>query len=261
VQIPPALLQIVAITPVLGQTRPTIPPLLSANMLSLAKGLCQGLLGPAQAGSQPLPLFVPGAGHGYLDPATVSGAVASRFNGYLIPTNGDLELWLNLCSVANPHPVHLLQFALSSGNALVVEPAFQGGAFDLTDNATLGTLVSASPTDSVHYPPGVPVGNEHGGTNASIDEPNAWPWCIDISAATSAQASWAQSSGFPVCPDAVMQAEQACHTATGPCFGTTEGNSWAVRGAINAGMSVFLYVQSIEGPGPPPDYTQCSSLN
>jgi mono/diheme cytochrome c family protein len=256
VQIPAALLQIVAITPVLGQSRPTIPPLLSANMLSVAKGLCQSLLGPSLVGSQPLPTFVPGAGHGYLDPATVGGSLASRLNTELIPTNGDLELWLKLCSVANPHPVHLLQFNLSAGNALVVEPAIQGGVLNLSGGATVGTLVSASV-----YPSGVPVGNEQGGTNASIDDANAWPWCIDISAATSGQASWAQNSGFPVCPDAVTQAEHACQTATGPCFGTTEGNGWAVRGAINAGMSVFLYVQSIEGPGPPPDYTQCSSLN
>ena len=44
-------------------------------------------------------------------------------------------------------------------------------------------------------------------------------------------------------------------------LGNDEANEWAVRGAINAGFSVFLYVESIEGTGPAPDYNQCSLLH
>jgi hypothetical protein len=45
------------------------------------------------------------------------------------------------------------------------------------------------------------------------------------------------------------------------CFGNDAANKWAVRGAINAGMSVFLYVQSLEKEsGPAPDYDQCELL-
>jgi hypothetical protein len=41
---------------------------------------------------------------------------------------------------------------------------------------------------------------------------------------------------------------------------TDDASRWAVRGAINAGMSVFLYLKSIEDNGPPPDFNQCNLL-
>jgi hypothetical protein len=45
------------------------------------------------------------------------------------------------------------------------------------------------------------------------------------------------------------------------CFDNPAANRWAVRGAMNAGFSVYLYVQSLETlAAPPPDFTQCEQL-
>ena len=45
----------------------------------------------------------PRPGHGYLD------AKLTNLNHTLIPSNGDAELWLQLCSLSNPPPVHILR--------------------------------------------------------------------------------------------------------------------------------------------------------
>ncbi len=38
-------------------------------------------------------------------------------------------------------------------------------------------------------------------------------------------------------------------------------DQWALRGAINAGFSVFLYLESLaKNGGPDPDYTECDKL-
>ena len=35
---------------------------------------------------------------------------------------------------------------------------------------------------------------------------------------------------------------------------------WTVRGAINAGLAVFLYLQQLEGHDPQPTYDSCELL-
>jgi hypothetical protein len=128
------------------------------------------------------------------------------------------------------------------------------------------TIVQGTMVPAAVYPAGVPVGNDKGGVDPSlgtaVDQPNLWPWCVDDSGATPAQEAWLQSNTMPICPPSVLQNTASCVSSntSGECFWTEQGNRWAVRGAINAGMSVFLYVESIEGPGPAPDYNQCTLL-
>ena len=57
-------------------------------------------------------------------------------------------------------------------------------------------------------------------------------------------------------------AAQACSTlqSGAQCFSDDGANRWAVRGAINAGMAVYLYVKSLENGTPSPDYNQCNLL-
>ena len=102
VNIPFAILEIVAVQSVLGQHRSIPANEISANMLSQAKALCLGLLGPGYGLSLHGSTFDPRAGHGYLD------ALPDNLNNSLIWANGDAELWIDLCSVANPPPVHVL---------------------------------------------------------------------------------------------------------------------------------------------------------
>jgi mono/diheme cytochrome c family protein len=258
VNIPPQLLQLVAVTQVLGVQRIAAGEL-SANMLSQAKSLCLSLLGTTyvddvtNGGS----LFTPGSGHGYLD------TTAAKLNSRLILQNGDAELWLSLCSLANPQPVHILTTDPHGSPHLhvaVVDDTKGNLAIDGANGNALGALFPASA-----YPAGAAVGNERGEMVGSLVPDNQWPWCMDDRAATPAQVAWITASNLSGyrCPKAVTDASDACSQhgtpSLGTCFGNDAANSWAVRGAINAGMSVFTYVQSIENMPAPPDYNQCPS--
>jgi mono/diheme cytochrome c family protein len=252
VQIPIAILEIVAVQTVLGQHRAIPANEISANMLSQAKALCLGLLGPEYGLAQHGSAFDPRPGHGYLD------ALANHMNDSLIWSNGDAELWINLCSVSNPAPVHVLSFRNAQSNELAV-PSIEDSQLNLDiEVAQPGGMVAAA-----SYPPGYPVGQGTGGVAPSLtlDGSNVWPWCIDDSLANAAQEAWIAANGLPKCPAPVKSASQACQgQGGGVCFGTKDANEWAVRGAINAGMAVFLYVSSIESTGPAPDYNQCNLL-
>jgi hypothetical protein len=248
VNIPVAILEIVAITQVLDQVRTLAASSLSANMLSETKALCLGLFGPGFADAQNGEFFDPTPGHGYLD------AKLTHLNDALIPENGDAELWLNLCSMANPAPVHLLQLDPHGLLQLTVATT-QDSQYDLDIQPQ--SLVAAA-----NYPAGAPVGDEGANVQSSLQPTNLWPWCVDNTAATAAQSEWLQSNSIPVCAASVIAAGQGCAAnPTAACFGNDAANQWAVRGAINAGMSVFLYLESIENSGPPPDYNQCNLLN
>jgi mono/diheme cytochrome c family protein len=251
VHIPIAVLEIVSITKVLDQLRSLEASQLSANMLSQAKALCLGLLGPTYGDATRGAYLDPRAGHGYLD------ALLTNLNHTLIPSNGDAELWLKLCSLSNPAPVHVLEPDTRVAMHLDV-PTIENSQFQLSVADSAGGALIASED----YPPNQPVGNEQGGVDPSLAATNAWPWCVDDSGATSDQNAWIASNGLPRCPSSVQAASQACSTQQpgATCFGDEDANRWAVRGAINAGMSVYLYVQSIENSSPPPDYDQCGLL-
>ena len=251
VQIPVQILEIVAVTQVLNQHRVVQASTLSANMLSQAKALCLSLLGPGYVDSLKDPTLNPAPGHGYLD------AQLTHLNDPLIFENGDAELWMNLCSTSNPAPVHVLP--LDSGGALeLAVKSIQDPSYELA----IDTYAPGAILDAANYPANTPVGDGHGGTDPSLDPSNVWPWCVDDTGATTAQSAWIQQNQLPICPASVKQASHGCATGQSgvTCFGNDDANRWAVRGAINAGFSVFLYVQSIENTGPAPDYNQCTLL-
>jgi hypothetical protein len=257
VQIPIEILEIVAVTHVLDQQRLLQASSLSANMLSQAKALCLGILGPTYGDSLHGSFFDPRAGHGYLD------ARLTNLNSSLIPANGDAELWMQMCATANPPPVHVLKVDANGLLRLDVR-SIQNTSFDLDiDNSAPGTLVAASSAAgaTISWPAGWPVGDGRGGTAPTLDASNLWPWCVDDTspAPTPAQSDWIAANALPICPSTVKAASHACASQQpgAACFGNVAANHWAVRGAINAGFSVFLYVQSIEDTGPAPDYNQC----
>jgi hypothetical protein len=79
------------------------------------------------------------------------------------------------------------------------------------------------------------------------------------------------ATGAPncVCPESVKTLRHTCwlagngettQPAPAQCWGNDEANQWAVQGAISAGMSIYLYGQSIENSTPAPDYNQCNLL-
>jgi hypothetical protein len=96
----------------------------------------------------------------------------------------------------------------------------------------------------------------------SCQVPNEWPWCIDAgSVVTTAQSSWVRTNGYPLCPASLSSIANNCNNSPNPaCETTALANQWAIRGAINAGLAVFTYVESIENTTPPPDYDECTEL-
>ncbi len=243
--IPSDVLQIVGVTPVLGVPRDLGTT--SANMLASAKALCASLLG-GQTQAQ----FA--QGQGYLDQPSL--------NSLLIPSNGDAQLWLRMCTISNPSPVHVIQWNDGHPNL----PA-------TSDNGTItfsGLGFSRFVTPEYYAANATTVGDENGGVIslsgpasdgglASDDWPE-WPWCIDASGATPAP-----PAGLPLCPPAVSQLVRTCGAAypesVAGCLDEAGANRWAVRGAMNAGFSAYLYIKSLETlANPPPDFTQCDLL-
>jgi mono/diheme cytochrome c family protein len=271
VNIPIELLQIVAVTKVIDQQRVLSANSLSANMLSQAKALCLSILGPGFDDQKNNPQFIPGLGNGYLD---VSGGL----NSTLIHENGDAELWLGLCARNNPHPIEVLKVNTTTLHLDVPSIDNNQGALDI-DNSDPFAMVAADA-----YPPMTPVGNDRGGVDANLcvdaatcshggatsctstscrlcslpgqancEVPNLWPWCIDPAsvAGDKAAIAWVAANGYPLCPASVMN---------GTYVTNDYANQWSVRGAINAGLAVFKYVESIENTTPPPDFNQCAAL-
>jgi mono/diheme cytochrome c family protein len=249
VLIPTDVLQIVGVTPVLGVARDLGTT--SANMLASAKGLCLTLLGSRKG---PGPQFDP-----------TKGYFQQSVNDSLILGNGDAELWMKLCTVNNPSPVHIIEYQNGRPNIPTTggssDPEFEG------TNLGLQRFVSQ---DFYLANGGTTVGDENAKiVSVSSDNKQTWPewpWCLDASAALQAPVP----PGLPVCPAAVSKADVQCLANSQaqpvvPCpvgfFDNAAANKWAVRGAMNAGFSVYMYLKSLETmANPPPDYNQCELL-
>jgi mono/diheme cytochrome c family protein len=221
--VPLEILTLVGKTAVLGEQRRSALTG-SANMLSNAKQICLSLIGPkdsevAHDGTLPL------------DPTV--GYFGFR-NDKLIHANADAEMWMNLCTFNNPFPVvHML----SSGHVSKAWGA-DGNLADFYPYIRADAWTSA---DIARGKP-APVGNEWGKTVPMLDASNEWPWC-DLS-----------GSG-PACPPELVA--NATKNGTDPSF-LESIHMWAVRGAINAGLSVFVYLESLETKwAPDPDFDQC----
>jgi mono/diheme cytochrome c family protein len=234
VQIPGAILNIVADTRVLGVHR-TLPTGVSANMLSTAKTICLGFLKPdgilTAAGGVTYDWtkgwFVADAGNDHLTHLPL-----------LIANNGDAELWLKLCSVNNPPPVRVVP---RSGPAQVLidpDPKIYGtghvGDQRPFDPTRIGSLTRYTPDEP---------------------NPNLFPWCAgtDLSQA---------DSTVPACPFPA-DTETACGAK---CWTDDRKDEWATRGAINAGLAVYTYVDGLvkdlaKGSPPKPTYDQCDRLH
>jgi hypothetical protein len=221
VRIPDAILQIVSLTQVLDQPRLAVEAgqHISANMLSTAKGLCEGLMGCRTSLG---------------DRCTFDPNNPLGYSNTLIHTNGDAELWRDLCALNNPPPIHIIDGV----NQVGVDEPFNKNTGDYT-GFTGGSLINRSA-----YPATAPVG---GNPAMTLAADNVWPWCeYDPT-----------SKRVPTCPAGISTPQNTVANA----LSASDEEAWVVRGAINAGLAVFLYVQSLEAMNsPPPDYNQCEQL-
>ena len=253
-RLPPTLLQIVSVTPVLGQIRVGTTSRASANMLQLAQELCSNVL---------LSTINTGA------TSFTSRALNWTQATALIAKNGDAEMWLRLCSLDNRPVVRVLLPQLQS----------QTGPDGRTSAATCSGLGidpkslywgDAVGADGASVFAGTTVMDQRGNLVPGITAGNLQPTCVKSPTDPIEQAAVdAYLEGHPVDGDGGPSVVPACPSAlfapatdsagnltrkwgltvgTDPSTGNliyTDANTWALRGAINAGLAVFLYVDQL----------------
>ncbi|HYQ03164.1 MAG TPA: hypothetical protein VER96_31035 [Polyangiaceae bacterium] len=245
-RIPRPILNLVANTPVLGETRRGVE-VSSANMLQTGQALCK-LIGEMKAGGfEPLDLATP------LAQAGLHGS-----DGQLISKNGDSELWARLCTYNNPAPIHVISVNPISSS----EYNLQASNYD--------TFFAQK------YPPNTPVGDQTGRVQSALGASNDTPWCVRQPLATDAPATaWlakkqakaadGQLVALPICPSAVLDEANRFKSPKDPNTQValrSDMDDWAARGAINAGQAVFVYLRQMisEGKGRDPRYDECEQL-
>jgi mono/diheme cytochrome c family protein len=255
--IPPAALTIVGNTLVLGRKRPgfAAPPGANANMLTVAQSLCGNVL-PSRD----------------WDFDGTTGRLPLKYNSSakpaLIAENGDWELWEKLCTLDNPLPVRVV-----SVNAWYDKDTMQ--PFD--KNALLDSLRivgTGSGASGLYrregYPASTPVADDRGHVLPALSADVRAPWCLlkpTAAADLTVAQQFVQDAGLggqplPFCPDALL--------ATDPTDGhalyqlmAADVDRWTTRAAMNAGLSVFLYLDALERGNKPAvvRYDQCEKLS
>lgn len=235
-RIPTPILNLVAGTPVLGQKRMLGPGVVSsANMLQVAQALC---IAVAKMGTANQPFNVD----------ELSRPSQARFQGNygLIETNGDAELWKELCGIDNPAPVRA--FRIDEGLRLEQTSLFWPAT----------------------YPTSTPVGDHRGHVPARLGSENRFPWCVlqplptNTAAVAFLSATKANDGkALPVCPpDFVVEANRFKTAYVEGQEKHVDVEKWALRGAVNAGLVVFSYLDWLVGKGnePPAAFDQCEKL-
>jgi hypothetical protein len=243
-RLPPALLNIVAATRVFGATRASnqISPTGTPNMLKLAQELCLNVL-PAVGSSYDLGTLFK---DGHLSWGDQTG---------LIDVNGDAEMWLRLCAV---------------GNRRIVRVPF------VTDWKTLTKPILA-PQESLYfadaYPADAPVLDHRGQIVSGVTADNLFPLCVrkpDDAAQRAAADAFlaAQSIHAPYCPPELFAGGDKWKLASIPNPDSpalprvlSDAKKWAQRGAVNAALSVYLYLDAIERGTvlPKPLFNKCEN--
>jgi mono/diheme cytochrome c family protein len=279
VVIPKSFLTIVGQSPVFGESRPgTLPPPPSANMLSIVRELClQTLQAP------PFDPRYFGGTSGIAGSAYLSGSHKGGYS--MLWDNGDAELWLRLCAINNPPPLAQYVVNGGTGGfplsfldySEANEPGTKDEATGLTPQRSLlrcafdGTGCAADA--GMAAPQCYSVGDESGNVFASaacaqpgpgltspgFDSSGApvgnWhPWCVDASFNPGPTDPWLRSHCL---------SGTDCDMSSGNCLGSNcvspprcpdgaaldpDGSAalwWAQRGAINAGLAVFLYLDAV----------------
>jgi mono/diheme cytochrome c family protein len=225
--IPRAALAVVGSTSVLGERRTGVAGFTatSANMLTAASFLC----------TQVLP-----AGALAFDPSTGRTDHTNKsLRSALITKNGDVDMWERLCSFNKPPPVRMVFAKVDNGHIARFEVHHPTNALTMQVDYALFERES--------YPADQPVGDPTGAVTTGIQADNSDPWCIhrpEIPGDEALiEAYWtgptndgglARTSPVPFCPESQLQR-----------LDDAAVNRWSMRGAMNAGLSVFLYLDAL----------------
>ena len=291
VQLPPQLLQVVAATQVAGTSRTHNNSIVgSANMLQLARQLCANLLLSDPSNKFAVLGQLPGR-----FPVSWSGATP------LIDKNGDAETWMKICTLNNRPIIHVLVPGASGSPILAPLPlnpqpadwtTYWSGATGLFVAGTslyFGTDgAGADGIGAPVYPSGSPMMDQRGQISTAdlASSGNLFPMCVreppagsDAHAAADAFLQRLADSNtggnvIPYCPsalfatgtdangNAILKWRLSTVNDSNQNLTFPDANKWALRGAINAGLAVFLYIDQLSQSGAPqPLYNQCDLLS
>lgn len=253
--LPVDVLNQVSLAPVLGQTRSHVTTQGTPDMLRLGLDLCgQIVLAADSVADHAIP---------FTDLLSQGRYKWSAYTG-LIDGNGDAELWLKLCSLNNRPIVR------------VIGPP-DGGWKDGSRLADLNFQLSAfaeywatSEDGKTDFYGTNPVLDHHGNVTAGIKPDNYVPVCVrkpsDDKQRAAADAVLAASklngNQIPYCPDALVDPMNQLQYTNDGDYDFTDGRKWAARGAVNAALAVFSYLDEIERDPSKrkPLYNQCNLL-
>ncbi len=249
--LPTEVLNEVIQTPVFGQTRNHLTLTGTANMLQLGATLCSQIAVATTDAYAPFPVT-----------ELASGGIHWSEHTGLIDTSGDADLWLKLCALNNRSVVHVV--APEGGTWRKDDGVIRAGDLEFNGHSEYwGQTADGKPL----YPADAPVIDHHGIVHQGITDDNPFPVCAkkpedpaELQAANTVLKSLAVGGPggavIPYCPAGIAVPENKLDDG-----GTTfpDGKKWATRGAINAAMAVFLYLDQIERDPSTrqPPYNQC----
>jgi hypothetical protein len=243
--IPSVVLNRVGATRPLGVDRKENPNTqATANMLDNAVGFCKDSIGLKTSSSRYRGLSFD---HLRLGPGVpeYDGTHVYSEESSLVATNGDAELWVKLCSLDNPGPIRAIEFLGTEGQLDEVPRFVVASAFwrDLDGQSVL--------------PRDVRLGDQHGRVRVGLDASNTLPWCMLEPADEARRAElldvWHALAGRqqetpPWCPEALFLGQSVGFRLleVAPLDVPDERrDSWATRGAMNVGASVFVYLDAL----------------
>jgi mono/diheme cytochrome c family protein len=261
-RIPQAILNNVGASEVLGVRRfMREAGVSSPNMLQSAQQICRNSIPHSPVASAPIDMF-----SFFRGPFDWAGETS------LVDSNGDADMWIKLCSF---------------GNRPIVRVVREGGNWSNMPPPAL-TSLQLRGHDSYFWADGLPQGADVMDDNGEVRKWDAaarktsFLFCVarptDPAAAELATKFLASNpvrgrAAMPFCPSPLIDAVddegnpkwmlkvKRDPLAPDLVQSFTDIDTWAARGAINAGLAVFLYLQDIKaGKTPTPRYDQCQEL-
>ncbi len=240
----------------------------SANMLNLAKGLCAFVLPDIAAQG----LFVKPAtfnGSGHTDDNPFFLGLSKDFSPF-VTSNGDWEMWMHLCGSLNRQVVRVYRAQWKLGTTVQNSEMMMAlSAFYYTDDGTANPPYRF-PSDGHVWDQNM-VERRNG-----VTPDNYYPACLKnpddvlpgelfpISSSDARFDTMKKGANMPICPSEFIKHHELIMWSdlTATDEQVENMRKWSLAGAINAGMSVFSYLEKADLAHNPiqPYYNECQLL-
>ena len=267
--IPEDVINQVQATTILGEQRKNLnklPPVetASANMLNLAKGLCAEVLPDLTDGTIST-YFEPGQWGTALPPPSRFWPISpdnSQDTSFIFK-NGDFQMWMKLCSEKNRQVVRVYRIRIDPTSPSDTPEA-------LAAMAAIYYADDGNTPPAYQYPTTGQVWDQNKNVRTGVTPDNYFATCLDPKPVGNVSAQAFQDvvdriGGMPTCDPSFLQRTDLLvwDRLVTPVDAQIDAmREWSLRGAINAGMSVFSYLEknNLSLHPLPPYYTECQLL-